>query len=485
MTKPTAAVAAVDLGATSGRVMLGYVGPNELRLRQVARFPNGPVRINEGGHPSLHWNIVELYRSVIDGLAQAVSDEPDIASIGVDSWAVDYALMRRGRMTQLPYHYRDARNSAAVDVVHNAVSAADLYAANGLQFLPFNSLYQLTADRLAGSLEPADQFLLIPDLLNYWLTGKAFSERTNASTTGLLSVETREWDDALIGKLGLARSLFPKLVDAGTPIGRLLPDVASEIRIPGSSRLQVTTVGSHDTASAVVAVPSTSDDFAYISCGTWGLVGVELDSPVLSEEGRRANFTNEGGVDGRVRYLHNVMGLWLLSESVRTWEHQGHRVVLADLLREAAAVTVPVAIFDPDDARFLSPGDLPARIVQYCAEHDLPVPRTRAEFARSILESLADAFARGVEKASSLSRTSVSTVHILGGGSQNHLLCQLTANRLGLPVLAGPVEATAIGNVLVQARAQGLVTGSLQSLRALVAHSFVPTRYEPELSLVR
>jgi rhamnulokinase len=483
MTKLTAAVAAVDLGATSGRVMLGYVGDNDLRLRQVARFPNGPVRLHEGGQPSLHWNIVELYRSVLAGLTTAAAEEPAIASIGVDSWAVDYALLRKGHLLQLPYHYRDARNSAAVDTVHAAVGPAELYAANGLQFLPFNTLYQLTADRTAGSLDTADQLLLIPDLFTYWLTGCAVAERTNASTTGLLNVRTREWDTALIERLGLARSLFPPLVEAGTRIGTLLPDVASEIRARGS--LEVTAVGSHDTASAVVAVPSVADDFAYISCGTWGLVGVELDAPALSEQGRLANFTNEGGVDGRVRYLHNVMGLWLLSESVRTWDNRGQHFELTDLLRQAAAVTRPVAIFDPDDARFLSPGDLPARINQYCSEHDLPVPATPAECVRSILESLADAFARGIEQASELSGQSIATVHIVGGGSQNTLLCQLTANRTGLPVLAGPVEATAIGNVLVQARAQGLVTGSLESLRALVASTFVPTRYEPELAMVR
>ncbi|MEB0307461.1 FGGY family carbohydrate kinase, partial [Cryobacterium sp. 10I1] len=301
-----AVVAAVDLGATSGRVMLGHVGPNELRLRQVARFANGPIRLNEDGHPSLHWNIVELYRNVLAGLRTAAAEEPALVSIGVDSWAVDYALLRQGRMLQLPYHYRDARTQPAVDLVHRIATPAELYAANGLQFLPFNTLYQLTADLTAGSLDQADQVLLVPDLLNYWLTGVAVAERTNASTTGLLGVGSREWDEPLIDRLGFDRRIFPRLVDAGTRIGSLLPDVAGEIgaRAP----IDVTAIGSHDTASAVVAVPALSDDFAYISCGTWGLVGVELEAPVLSAAGRAANFTNEGGVDGRVRYLHNVMG---------------------------------------------------------------------------------------------------------------------------------------------------------------------------------
>jgi len=481
-TTDAAVVAAVDLGATSGRVMLGHVGRDEITLRPVARFANGPIRLNEDGHPSLHWNIVELYRNVLAGLTTAAAEEPGLVSIGVDSWAVDYALLRQGRMLQLPYHYRDARTQAAVDLTHGVAGPAELYAANGLQFLPFNTLYQLTADLTAGSLDQADQLLLVPDLLNYWLTGVAVAERTNASTTGLLGVGTREWDEPLIDRLGFDRRIFPRLVDAGTRIGALLPDVTREIgaRAP----IDVTAIGSHDTASAVVAVPAATDDFAYISCGTWGLVGVELEAPVLSAASRERNFTNEGGVDGRVRYLHNVMGLWLLSESIRSWERAGETIVLADLLRAAANVTVPVAVFDADDARFLAPGDMPSRIRDYCVEHDLRVPRSNAELVRSILESLADAFARGVEQASLLSGKNVSVVHIVGGGSQNRLLCQLTADRLGLPVLAGPVEATAIGNVLVQARAQGLVTGSLEGLRALVAASFVPERYTPVRTLV-
>ncbi|TFB87549.1 rhamnulokinase [Cryobacterium algoricola] len=481
-TTDAAVVAAVDLGATSGRVMLGHVGRAGISLRPVARFPNGPIRLNEDGHPSLHWNIVELYRSVLAGLTVAAAEEPGLASIGVDSWAVDYALLRQGRMLQLPYHYRDARTLPAVDLTHGVAGPAELYAANGLQFLPFNTLYQLTADVTAGSLDQADRMLLVPDLLNYWLTGVAVAERTNASTTGLLNVRTREWDEPLIDRLGFDRRIFPPLIHAGTRIGSLLPGVTDEIGARAS--IDVTAIGSHDTASAVVAVPALTEDFAYISCGTWGLVGVELEAPVLSEAGRAANFTNEGGVDGRVRYLHNVMGLWLLSESIRTWEHAGETIVLADLLRAAGEVTAPVAVFDADDERFLAPGDLPARIRDYCREHDLRIPRSNAELVRSILDSLADAFARGVEQASLLSGKNVRVVHLVGGGSQNRLLCQLTADRLGLPVLAGPVEATAIGNVLVQARAQGLVTGSLEELRALVARSFVPERYTPARTLV-
>jgi rhamnulokinase len=471
----TAAVAAVDLGATSGRVMLGYVGHDELRLVPVARFPNNPVRVLDG----LHWNILDLYRNVIVGLGSALREEPDVRSVAVDSWAVDYALIRDGRMLGNPYHYRDERTAAGVDATHTIVGPAELYAANGLQFLPFNTLYQLAAEQLAGSLAPAQSMLLVPDLIGYWLTGAMRAEQTNASTTGLLNVHTGAWDEELIARLGLPRGLFPEVVAPGSTVGTLLPSVMAEV---GATRaLPVSAVGSHDTASAVVAVPATGTDFAYISSGTWSLVGVELEHPVVSEDSRAANFTNEGGVDGRIRYLQNVSGLWLLSESVRSWERSGEQIDLPTLLSAAAAVTTPVPVFDAADARFVAPGDMPARIAAWCTEHGVAAPQSRAEFVRSILESLADAYAVSIETAAALSGKQISVIHVVGGGSQNALLCQLTADRTGRPVLAGPVEATAVGNVLVQARAQGLLAGdtSLEGLRAIVAKTFAPARYEP------
>jgi len=476
-------VAAIDLGATSGRVILGHVGHNELRLVPVARFPNLPVRTIDG----LHWNILDLYRNAVAGLAAAVREDPALRSVGVDSWAVDYALLRGQRMLGNPFHYRDERSGAGVEATQALVGAAELYAANGLQFLPFNTLYQLGAERLGGGLDGADTILLIPDLMNFWLTGEKFAERTNASTTGLLRISTGSttgdgstaagWDDVLIARLQLPREIFPELIEAGTRVGSVLPVVAAEIGV--GHPLDVVAVGSHDTASAVVAVPMHGERSAYISCGTWGLVGVELEHPVLTEESRAANFTNEGGVDGRVRFLHNVMGLWLLSESVRVWERDGSAIDLPALLAQAADVRAPVAVFDANDPAFLAPGDMPARIAAHCRHHGLPVAGSRPELVRSILESLADAFAKAVRVAADLSGVPIDTVHIVGGGAQNTLLCQLTADRTGMPVFAGPVEATAIGNILVQARAQGLATGDLESLRGLVARSFRPTRYLP------
>jgi rhamnulokinase len=473
----TGSVAAVDLGATSGRVIVGRVGPNTLEIAEAARFPNTPVRLWEGDRAALHWDVVELYRQVTDGLGKALRADPGILSVGVDAWAVDYGLLRSGVLQGIPYHYRDERGSGGPALTHARVPADELYRQNGLQFLPFNTLYQLAVDRRSGRLADVDTMLLIPDLFTYWLSGSVVAERTNASTTGLLTVGG-EWNTRLIDTLELPRGIFPTVVDAGTTVGSLLPSLRADLQVGGAGP-SVTTVGSHDTASAVVAVPMRAENAAYISCGTWGLVGVEVERPVLSEAARQANFTNEGGVDGRVRFLHNVMGLWLLSESIRTWQSTGLAVDLVALLDRAAAFTGPVPVFDANDPRFLAPGDLPARIAEWCDEHGMPAPRNPVEYVRSIVESLAEAFSDAVRTAGDLAGRRIETVHIVGGGARNRLLCQLVADRTGLPVLAGPVEATAIGNVLVQGRAQGLVTSDLESLRALVTREHPPIRYEP------
>lgn len=467
----TTAVAAIDLGATSGRVMVGHVGENHLGIRQVARFPNGPVALPSG----LHWNTQGLYRAALDGLRDANAWERDVASVGIDSWAVDYALLSGARVLGEPFHYRDARCESAAERVHATVPFTDLHARNGLQYLPFTTLYQLAAEDPAV-LSAADRLLLIPDLLAFWLTGRPVAERTNASTTGLLDVATREWDRDLMATLGLDVRIFPELVDAGATVGRLL-DAPAEYT--GLDRASVVAVGSHDTASAVVAAPMREAGGAYISCGTWGLVGVETERPVLTETAREANFTNEGGVDGRTRFLHNVMGLWLLNESIRTWEREGERVDLERLLAEAEKIGSDVPVFDANDPAFLPPGDMPARIAEWCSARGIRPPVSQAETARSIIESLAHAFATAVSTASALSGQRVDTIHIVGGGALNDLLCQRTADHAGLPVEAGPVEATALGNVLVQGRALDAVDGTLESMRNLVRRAFPPRRYEP------
>jgi rhamnulokinase len=462
-------VAAVDLGASSGRVMLGTVGPGTLRLEAVARFPNEPVRLPDG----LHWDVIELYARMLEGLraaTRATREPGGLTGVAIDSWAVDYGLLRDGRLLGTPFHYRDEQRAGGVETVHAVVPADELYRRTGLQFLPFNTVYQLAADPWA---KDADRLLLVPDLLGYWLTGRCVAERTNASTTGLLDARTRAWDLDLAGRLGLPTRLFGDLVDPGDVIGELSPQVAA----PG---LALSAVGSHDTASAVVGVPMTSEDSAYISCGTWGLVGVELESPVITGESRAANFTNEGGVDGRVRFLTNVMGTWLLSETLRCWERQGRRTApLPELLAAAADVLQAVPVFDVQDTRFVPPGDMPRRIEAWCREHDVAPPVDEVTTVRSIVESLAAGFVTALEQAEALSGRTVRTVHVVGGGSQNELLCQAVADRSGRTVLAGPVEATAIGNVLVQGRTAGALSGDLEALRRLVAETHVPRRFTP------
>ncbi|MFJ4173120.1 rhamnulokinase family protein [Microbacterium sp. NPDC089696] len=460
------AVAAVDLGATSGRVMIGRIGEGRLDLELVSRFPNGPVEREDG----LHWDFGALYEHVVAGLAEAVRREPGIESIGIDSWAVDYGLVRDRVLLAEPFHYRDSRTERGVDEVHAIAPFAELYRRNGLQFLPFNTLYQYRVD---GRLADADTALLIPDLIAFLLTGTAVAERTNASTTGLLGVEAGEWDDDLAERLGIPSRVLPPLVDPGTVIGALRPEVAERVGAP----LPVVAVGSHDTASAVAAVPLTSPTAAYISCGTWGLVGVELTEPVLTDAARAANFTHELGVDGRFRFLHNVTGLWLLSESVRAWEAEdGAAIDLPELLTAASAVADDVPLFDANDPSLSAPGDMPARIEALLGE---AAPTSRAAFARSIVESIAAAFAEAVRTAAELTGREIDAVHLVGGGSLNRVLCQATSDRSGLPVLAGPVEATALGNVLVQARALGAVPAPLEELRTLVATTHPPVRFDP------
>ncbi|GAA3758071.1 rhamnulokinase family protein [Microbacterium kribbense] len=464
------AVAAIDLGATSGRVMIGHVGDGLLQLEPIARFANDPVQAGDG----LHIDILRMYGAALAGLRDAFRAEPRLASIGVDSWAVDYGLLRDGSLVGNPFHYRDPRSAHGVASVHARMPHAALYARNGLQFLPFTTLYQLAAEP-AARLAFADTVLLIPDLIGFWLTGNARAERTNASTTGLLRAGA--WDDGLAELLGLPQGILPSLIAPGEALGMLQPAVAAAV----CGDAPVVAVGSHDTASAVVAVPMADPTrAAYISCGTWGLVGIELDAPVMTDAARTAAFTNEGGVDGRVRFLHNVTGLWLLSESVRAWEaHDGRPIDLPALLTQAAAVTGPTPLFDANDQTLSTPGDMPARIAVLLQHGGHPVPADRATMVRTIIESIAQAFADAVHTVARVTGRTLQVVHIVGGGSLNALLCQATADRAQLPVSAGPVEATALGNVLVQARTAGAVSGSLEALRDLVARTQRLTLFRP------
>jgi rhamnulokinase len=480
-------VAAVDLGASSGRVMLAVVDPGAgITLHEVHRFRNEPVPLRAADRTALHWDVVGIYRQVLVGLRQAGEQArrlglPAPASIGIDSWAVDYGLLGAdGTLLGTPYCYRDARCGTGVERVHATVPPADLYAVNGLQHLPFTTVYQLATERDGPRWAAARTMLLLPDLLAYWLTGEVGAEVTNASTTGLLDVHSGQWATGLARRLGIPAGLLPPLRAPGERIGTLLDEVVLETGLPPST--VVTAVGSHDTASAVVGVPAYDPDFGYIACGTWALVGMELAGPVLGEASRAANFTNETGVDGRIRFLRNVMGLWLLDESRRAWDRasdRGQPADLAELLDAAAGVPDGGPVIDPDEPRFLPPGDMPDRIAQACRESGQPVPADRPALVRCVLDSLAAAFARAVADAARLTGRSIPVVHLVGGGSRNRLLCQLTASATGLPVLAGPVEATALGNALVQGRALGATGAGLADIRALICRLPLD-RYLPE-----
>ncbi len=470
-------VAAVDIGASSGRVILGRVGPDGLALDEVHRFPNEPVQLSDG----LHWDALRLHHEILAGLRQARRAAPDLRSIGIDTWGADIGwLDAAGSLVGNPFHHRDPRTIAAAERVHARIPRAALYRRNGLQVLPFNTLYQLEAGRETPAFGIVRTVLPMPDLFGFWLTGVPLVERTIASTTGLLDPRTRAWDTALVEDLSLDPSLLPRLGEPGEVRGRLLPGVREATGLGEST--MVTLVGSHDTASAVAAVPATSDRFAYISSGTWSLVGVEAPGPILTEDSRAADFTNEGGVDGTTLFQRNVTGLWLLQESLRTWERAGTPESLEALLEAAGALPPGGPIVDPDDPVFMAPGDMPVRIAAALVASGHSVPQARHAMARCILDSLAAAYARAVDNAARLTGRTIEVVHVVGGGSRNRLLCQLTANACRLPVIAGPVEATALGNILVQARSLGLVSGDLGSLRALVRESQTLVRYEPQLT---
>jgi rhamnulokinase len=453
--------AAVDLGASSGRVMVASVAPGAVELREVHRFANRPVRLRG----TLHWDVLSLWAGVQDGLRIA-GREGSLAGVGVDSWGVDYGLLDEdGALLANPVHYRDGRTDGVAEQVARSFGPAELYATTGVQVLPFNTVFQLVAARDSRTMREAATALLMPDLFGYWLTGAMNSELTNASTTGLLDVRSRTWSADVAKRLGVRGELFPPVREPGTRLGSVLPAVAADC---GIGEVPVFAVGSHDTASAVLGVPARDERFGYISCGTWSLVGVELAAPVTTEAARAANFSNELGVDSTVRFLRNVMGLWLLQESIRTWQRAGHAVDLPRLLDDAAGLPARCCVIDPDRPEFLPPGDMPARVQAECRRTDQPVPRSPAEITRCILDSLAAAYRRRIRQAADLSGAAVEVVHLVGGGARNALLCQLTADACELPVVAGPVEAAAYGNVLVQARAAGVLSGDRTELRALL-----------------
>ncbi|MDO5067738.1 MAG: FGGY-family carbohydrate kinase [Propionibacteriaceae bacterium] len=455
-----AAVIAVDLGATSGRVILVRFDEG-IELTEVHRFDTAPEQDPDG----LRLDIARLLDEIQEGIAWAVAMAPDgVRAVGIDSWAVDYGLVAGGRLVDAPFHYRDARGEAGRARLHQLIDPAELYARTGIQDLPFTTVNQLIDDLDHGRLAGVEKMLLLPDLLGYLLTGRLVAEATNASTTGLLDPHTRQWDFELIDRLGLPRHIFPDVVAPGSIVGT--------IAVGPATGIPLVAVGTHDTASAVVGAPLQEEGDVFLSSGTWSLLGQELPEPLLTDHAREANFTNEGGVDERIRFLKNINGMWLLTESIRSWG-EGR---IQDLVDEAREVT-DAPVFDATDPSLIAPGDMPERIRALTG--DDPRMTDRAVFTRSVLDSLALAYARTIDELVALTGRTPTRLVIVGGGSANELLCQLAADRTGLEVTSGPLEATTIGNALIQAHAVGLLNGSLAELRGIVRNSSKVTTWWP------
>lgn len=474
MADPHCTVAAVDLGASSGRVAVATFADERASLQEVHRFPNTPVRA--GG--VLHWDILSLYAGILQGLRKAGREHAALDAIGVDSWAVDYGLLDAGgHLLGNPVHYRDPRTTAVVDEVLARAGARPVYTATGIQLQPFNTVFQLLAERSSPVFAAARHALLIPDLISYWLCGALGTELTNASTTGLIDARTRTWAEIFAGDLGVPIDLFPPLREPGTALGKVLPEAQSDAGLAAAPH--VVTVPSHDTAAAVAAVPAETPHFAYVCTGTWALAGVELTEPIITPAAAEANFTNELGADGTVRFLRNVTGFWLLQECVRDWQARGLDIDVAELTHAAAGLPAVQALIDVQDPDFIRPGDMPRRISQACMRASGVAVSNPAEITRCILDSMAVAVRQAIHDAIRLADHRVDAVHVVGGGVSNSLFCQLVADACQIPVVAGPKEAASWGNAIFQARALGILDGSLRQARALIRRSEQLATYRP------
>jgi rhamnulokinase len=464
---------AFDLGAESGRAVLGTLDGGRLSLREIHRFPNAPTTLF--GH--LHWNVYALRDGIKAGMAACAAEGAKIESLAVDTWGVDFGLLAAdGSLLGLPFAYREPRNLAAMERFLDRFPRARLYERTGIQFLPFNSVFQFQAlaDDNAALLRAADRFLMMPDLLTYFLTGTKINEATIASTSQLIDPRIQDWSGEILDALGLPASLFGRPFPPGGVAGSLLPSLSKETGLP---QIPVVATASHDTASAVAAVPALGRNWAYISSGTWSLIGVETDAPVITAETRRLNFTNEGGIGGTIRFLKNVTGLWLVQQCRKKWSADG--ALSYEDLRVLAASAPPFRAFiDPDAPDFLNPEDMPAAIQSYCRHTGQTPPATPAEIIRCAIESLALKYRRVLDELRLVLPRPIETLHVIGGGSRHVTLCQFTANAAKIPVVAGPVEATAVGNIMGQAIALGRA-GSIAEMRAAGAASFALDRYEP------
>jgi rhamnulokinase len=468
----------VDLGAESGRVMAGLFDGRRIRIEQAHRFPNGAVSLGN----TLRWDVLRLWSEIQEGLAKgAASFGKRIVSVGVDTWGVDYVLLSKtGELLGQPYHYRDPRTDGILPHAFARVPKREIFAQTGLQFMEFNTLFQLLAFQKTNAdlLAVADRLLLMPDFFNWCLSGSRVIERTNATTTQCFHPAVGQWAFDMLRKFGLPVGLFPDVVEPGTRLGTLRENIATRT---GLARIEVVAPATHDTGSAVAAVPTRqtgTPSWAYISSGTWSLMGVEVQQAVLTDRALELNVTNEGGIDGTYRLLKNIMGLWLVQECRRSFERQGKNYTYAQLTERAAEAPPLRSLVHPDDRAFLKPDDMAVAIRDWCARYGEPVPQTEGALIRCALESLAFKYRMVLEWLEELTGTRIETIHIVGGGCQNESLNQLAADACGRPVVAGPVEATVLGNLLVQARSAGEL-GTLADLREVVAASCSPRTFEP------
>ncbi|MHC4477765.1 MAG: rhamnulokinase [Planctomycetota bacterium] len=469
---------AVDLGAESGRVMLGSVCDGKLSLEEAHRFGNTPVE--QAG--ALRWDFDRLLSEVKTGIAKAAKQAGgEVSGIGVDSWGVDFGLIdAAGNLIEDPYHYRDARTNGVMEKAFELMGKREIYESTGLQFLQFNSVYQLLAMRLADSaaLARAKRLIFMADLFSYYLCGRVFGEYSLASTSQMMDMRTGLWSQEIFDKLSLPIGIMPEVVEPGTVVGELKADVAEDL---GCGRIPVIAVASHDTGSAVAAVPAGDDNWAYISSGTWSLIGVEVPEAVIKDKSFEHSFTNEGGVEGTIRLLKNIMGLWLVQECRRQWQTEAANLSYRDLAEMAENAEPFAAYIDPDHGSFLARGDMPKRINGYLAATGQKSVGDKAQMIRVILESLALKYRWALERLEEITAKAIDCLHMVGGGIQNELLCQFTANAVGRRVIAGPIEATAIGNILMQAKAAGQI-GTLSEAREIVGDSFEPKEYEAQNS---
>jgi rhamnulokinase len=468
----------IDLGAESGRIMAGAWNGGIMRVEELHRFSNGPVNVAE----TLRWDVLRLWTEIQNGLAIAARRFGDaVVSVGVDTWGVDFVLLtKNGEMLGQPYHYRDARVAGMFAHAFSIVPRAEIFAHTGLQFMEINTLYQLLALQRSHPelLAAADCLLMMPDFFHWCLCGSRVAEFTNATTSQCLNPITRDWAFDMLQKLGLPARIFPKVVPPGTELGWLRESVSQRT---GLGRIKVVAPPTHDTASAVAAIPTANtgrSDWAYISSGTWSLMGIETPNAVLSERVLQLNYTNEGGVDGTFRLLKNINGLWLVQQCKKAFENRGRNLDYAELARLAESAAGPHSIIDPDDARFANPPDMPAAIQAFCRESNQPVPESEGALVRCALESLAAKYGVVLAGLEELAGQRIEVIHVVGGGSRNPLLNQLAANRCGRRIVAGPVETTALGNLLSQARAAGELK-SLAEMRQVVRSSSELQVFEP------